>query len=293
MEREGQMVMERQPTSEPALVPSGQIKSILFYVHEDEGLDDRLQAALSLARACSAHVKLIQIIPIEAYTVVDAYACYASAEIVQALEEDAAKIRARLESQLRNEDVSSSFEVTTSSFVPALVKNAALADMLFVDRQPPVYELARTALSVLGELVCRARGPLYLPADGAAKLDPFGLAVIAWNGSVEAASAVRGSIGMLQLASKVRVIRYLEDKDETFPDTQLLEYLSRHGISAVLDTRPVTNDFADDLLEYARVYGAQYVVMGAYGHSRAGEFLFGGMTRELLRSSPVALVMAH
>lgn len=293
MEREGQMVMERQPRSEPALVPSGQIKSILFYVHEDEGLNDRLEAALSLARACSAHVKLIQIIPIEAYTVVDAYASYASAEIVQALEEDAAKIRARLESQLRNEDVSWSFEVTTSSFVPALVKNGALADMLFVDRQPPVYELGRTALSVLGELVCRARGPLYLPADGAAKLDPFGVAVIAWNGSVEAASAVRGSIGMLQLASKVRVIRYLEDKDEAFPDTQLLEYLSRHGISAVLDTRPVTNDFADDLLEYARVYGAQYVVMGAYGHSRAGEFLFGGVTRELLRSSPVALVMAH
>jgi nucleotide-binding universal stress UspA family protein len=33
--------------------------------------------------------------------------------------------------------------------------------------------------------------------------------------------------------------------------------------------------------------------MGGYSHSRAGEFLFGGVTRDLLRACPISLVMAH
>lgn len=272
---------------------SAPIKSILFAVHDDEGLEDRLQAALSLARACAAHVELVQVIPLEAYTVVDAYASYVSPEIVQTLEEEAAKVRARLEAQLKNEDVSWSFEVVSSSFVPALIQHAALADLLFIDRHPPTYELGRSALSLLGELVCQARTPLCLPGDDGGDLDPFGTAVIAWNGSIEAANAVRGSIGMLRLASQVRVIRFTEEKDARFPDTRLVEYLSRHGILAELDVRAVTNDYVDDLVEYARRYRAQYIVMGGYGHSRAGELLFGGVTRALLRACPFALVLGH
>ena len=98
---------------------------------------------------------------------------------------------------------------------------------------------------------------------------------------------------MLRMASQVRVVRFTENKDVAFPDTRLVEYLSRHGISAELDVRAVRNDFVDDLVEYARVYSAQYVVMGGYSHSRAGEFLFGGVTRALLHACPVTLVLAH
>jgi nucleotide-binding universal stress UspA family protein len=293
MQRADELVMKR-PISEARITPrSDGLKSILFHVHEDDGLQDRLQAALALARACSAHIELIQVIPIEAYTVVDAYASYVSPQIVQALEEEAAKVRASLEAQLSKEDVSWSFEVVSSSFIPALIKNAALADLLFIDRQPPTYELGRSALSLLGELVCAARTPLCLPGDASGELDPFGTAVIAWNGSIEAANAVRGSIGMLRMASRVRVVRFTENQDVTFPDTRLVEYLSRHGVSAELDVRAVRNDYVDDLVEYARVYSAQYVVMGGYSHSRAGEFLFGGVTRAFLHACPVTLVLAH
>ena len=44
---------------------------------------------------------------------------------------------------------------------------------------------------------------------------------------------------------------------------------------------------------YAVLAGASYLVMGGYSHSRAGEFLFGGVTRSLLREFPISLVMAH
>lgn len=295
MESANQLVMEPQPKIGAIQESeSASVKSILFVVHDDNGLMGRLQTALSLARSCSAHLQLLQIIPMEAYTVIDTYGgTFVSGEIVEALEEHAAKVRSELEEHLNKEDVSWSYEVTTSPTLPELLKNAAFADIAFIGRQPEWHEFSRTGPSLLGALVCSTRTLLCIPGDGLVSLDPFGTAVIAWNGSIEAANAVRNSIGMLRMASQVRVIRFTEDKDTSFPDTRLLEYLSRHGVSAELDVRAVGNDFADDLAEYARLYRAQYVVMGGYSHSRAGEFLFGGVTRALLKDCPVPLFVAH
>ena len=47
------------------------------------------------------------------------------------------------------------------------------------------------------------------------------------------------------------------------------------------------------LLSTIDTLGASYMVMGAYGHSRAREFFFGGVTRDLLKDCPVPLVVAR
>lgn len=294
MPRANELVMER-PSATISATRTGTLKSILFAVHEDEGLESRLQAALSLARACSAHLELVHVIPIEAFTIVDSYGgTYVSGQIVEALEEEGAKLRARLEDHLSKEDVSWNYELTMEATFPAFVRDSALADLFFIGRQPRHREFTRTGPSLIGELVYSARTPLCIPGDGASGFDPFGNAVIAWNGSVEAANAVRASVGLLRMASDVRVLRFAEAKEHPFPDTRLMDYLSRHGITAVLDEhRAAKGDVTDRLVEYACAFAAQYVVMGGYSHTRAGEFLFGGVTRELLHACPVSLVMAH
>ena len=50
---------------------------------------------------------------------------------------------------------------------------------------------------------------------------------------------------------------------------------------------------ADHLIDLARVEGADLIATGAYGHSRLGEWIFGGVTRELLASSPVCCFMSN
>jgi nucleotide-binding universal stress UspA family protein len=50
---------------------------------------------------------------------------------------------------------------------------------------------------------------------------------------------------------------------------------------------------ADELIRIAKAEGADLIVAGAYGHSRLGEWVFGGVTRDLLASSPVCCLMAH
>lgn len=289
-----QLSMEATRPSMTMVGESAPIKSILFCVHDDDGLDARLQSALSLARACSAHLKLLQVIPIGAYTATDVYGgAYVSAEIAQALEEQADKLRLRLEDHLRKEDVSWNFESITSSIVPELLHNAAFADLIVIGRQPSFREFSRSGPSVLGELVCSARTPICVPGDGASTFDPFGKAVIAWNGSIEAANAVRETIGLLKMASEVNVVRFTENKEIRLSDTEILEYLSRHDVHARLETHLAGTNAANELMEYASGVSAEYFVMGGYSHSRAGEFLFGGVTRELLRGCEITLVMAH
>jgi nucleotide-binding universal stress UspA family protein len=270
------------------------VNSILFYVHDDDRLDARLQAALSIARTCSAHLQLLSVVPIEAYTVSDGFGgMFVSAEIGEALQEQAAKVRAQVERQLSKEDVRWDYQSVTGVTIAELAERAALSDLVIMGREPRERDFGRTAIGLAGQLLHRSSTPLFIPANGDVSPDLTGRAVIAWNGSFEAANAVRSSIGLLRMAADVRIVRYAEPERRVFPSTTLLEYLSRHDVHAELDEREPQGDVAANLSTYALAAGADYLLMGGYGHSRAGEFLFGGVTRELLRECPVSLVVAH
>ena len=90
-----------------------------------------------------------------------------------------------------------------------------------------------------------------------------------------------------------------ENKEQTFPGTKLLEYLSRHDIHAdlsVQDPPRSTRDpevVAASLVAHAKGMRAAYIVMGGYSHNRIQEVMFGGVTRSLLKECAVPLVIAH
>ena len=64
---------ERVNRDAAAAARESNIKSVLFHVHENDRLEQRLQVALSIARACSAHLQLLNVVPVEAFTIVDTY----------------------------------------------------------------------------------------------------------------------------------------------------------------------------------------------------------------------------
>jgi len=65
----------------------------------------------------------------------------------------------------------------------------------------------------------------------------------------------------------------------------LLAWLARHGVTASADLIENKEGFVDVLESTSRAYQADLVVSGAYGHSRMREWLFGGMTRNLLQAN--------
>ena len=52
-------------------------------------------------------------------------------------------------------------------------------------------------------------------------------------------------------------------------------------------------DVADALLSHAADSGADFMVMGGYGHSRLREFVLGGVTHSIFRSMTVPVLLSH
>jgi nucleotide-binding universal stress UspA family protein len=299
MSAQDQLELDRPAAAEsernlPDLAP----KTILVHIQDDESVNTRLQSALALGRAYSAHITCLHVTPIQAYVAFDSFGgVFVMKDVIEALDEQEAKLRSKIEAELRNEDVSWDYSQVTGSVESQLVRHAALADLLVTGRTPHRSDFVGPAISLLADVMYRSRTPLFIPQDDGPPADPTGPALIAWDGSYEAANAVRSALGMLALSSNVHVLQIEEEKSETFPSTGLLEYLSRHGIHAELTVEPeakLDRDLIPDLLvARAMTVEASYLVMGGYNHNRIGEYLFGGVTRAMLKDAPLPIVIAH
>ena len=290
-------VMERPAATEHAAAAG--VKTILLHIQNDASLDQRMETALSLARACDAHLSCLHVTPIEAYVAFDSFGgVFVMNDIITALDEEEARLKARMEAELTSEDLQWDYVHVTGNVPTQLLRHAALSDLIIVGREPHRSDFAEPKIGLLGDLLHRSTTPLFVPATDGGPVDPSGPVIVAWDGSHEAANAVRAAIGLLKLSSDVRIVQVREStKNEAFPGTKLLQYLSRHGIHAELQVEPASGaegeGIAGVLLAYARANSAAYIVMGGYNHSRVGEFLFGGVTRTLLGDCPVPLLIAH
>ncbi len=123
----------------------------------------------------------------------------------------------------------------------------------------------------------------------------LGKAMVCWDGGLPSARAVAGAIDILKRAGKVEVVSIAGRNlpNEELPGFNITRHLTRHGISATLKKLPAAQDIGATLLSYAADSGADYMVMGAYGHSRLREFVLGGTTRTILGSMTVPVLMAH
>lgn len=274
-------------------------KTILVHIHDDETLESRLESALSLARSFSAHVECMHVTPGQAYVAYDSFGgIFVMPDVIKAIEEGEAALRSKIENKLGHEDVSWDYVQVTGDVASQLISRAALADLVVAGREPRRIDFAGSAIGLLGDLICRSRTPVLVPCEVGRPVDPTRPALIAWDGSYEAANAVRSSIGMLKRASSVHLLQIVEEKPEIFPSTRLLEYLSRHGIHAELTIENVDEvqyaDFIPEILvTRAIAIDAGYLLMGGYNHSRLGEYVFGGVTRTMLSAAPVPILIAR
>lgn len=122
--------------------------------------------------------------------------------------------------------------------------------------------------------------------------------VIGWNASREAARAVNDAMPLLTAAEIVSILtidpREGPRAHGELPGADISLHLARHGVKAEIE-RTVSADLpvGEVLLSRAADLGADLLVMGAYGHSRARELLLGGATRSLLRSMTLPVLMSH
>jgi nucleotide-binding universal stress UspA family protein len=118
-------------------------------------------------------------------------------------------------------------------------------------------------------------------------------ALVAWKESAASARALRAALPMLQFANEVHVVCWQEGDDESEPNA-VAAFLRRHGIACRTHrSKAKSLDVGEMLLSKAADVSADLLVMGCYGHSRARELVLGGVTRTVLRSTPLPVLMSH
>jgi nucleotide-binding universal stress UspA family protein len=112
---------------------------------------------------------------------------------------------------------------------------------------------------------------------------------VTWDGGAASDAAIRAAVPLLRRASEVEVLTIGEAADPA----DVAAYLDRHGCTVTARTEPKTGDVGAQLLQALTSSGATWCAMGAYGHSRLREQLFGGATKTLLAKSPIPLLLSH
>ncbi|MFN3944972.1 MAG: universal stress protein [Allosphingosinicella sp.] len=269
------------------------MKSVLLHIHDDLGQEARLQAALDIVRCFDGHLTCLQATPFDSYIVSDPFGgVYAFPEVIRRVREDQEAARSRIEADLANEGVSWDWLHFDGAASQMLVDQARLADVIVVS-QPGRDGGERQPLPIAADIAIHSRAPVLAIPQASRRLDCAGTAMIAWNGSAEAAYALRVARPMLRGAAAIHIVEVTEGGDD-LPSAAACRYLARHGMASELHERPRGDRSIPELLSAAAAeLQADYVVMGAYGRSRLRELVLGGVTRDMLHDSTVPILMAH
>lgn len=177
----------------------------------------------------------------------------------------------------------------------ALCAQAKYADLVVVGQSVP-EDPSGTPHDLPERLVLSAGRPvLIVPSIGS--FPTLGQNIlVAWNASREATRAVTEAIPLLKQAGKVHVMTVDPGHGAQHKDTgkEIADYLAHHGVKVTMHRSPGGEiDIGNELLSRAADLSADLIVMGGYGHSRLREWVLGGVTRTILESMTVPVLMSH
>ncbi|MEJ7928079.1 universal stress protein [Sphingobium sp. AN641] len=271
------------------------MKTILLHIHDDSGQESRMQAALDIARATGAHIMCHQITALPDFVAADIYGgSYMLPVDIAAIRADEDKARAVIEERLQREGVFWDWRHSDGGVVQCLLSSSRLADAILVTLPDPGRRFEADPLPIVADLAVNSRSPVIAVPVGAGGFNCKGRAMVAWDGSHEASAALCAAKSLLAVAEEVHVVTVEEKAKRDFPPLEASEYLSRHGIRSEIHEWPRKERTIEEaLVAAAAELRVDWIAMGAFGHSRLRETIFGGVTRFLLREGRVPLLLAH
>ena len=268
--------------------------TLMVYVDADDAPERRVRLAAGLADKFSATLTGMSALAIEPFVaegvVIEDMTEAAVNEATEKLAGRDKWFRAIAGADHRKLDWRSMMEFPTD----ALAREARSADLVVIGQARGTGDIYN-AFDPGVALLKTGRPTLVVPEDvGSLHADHV---VIGWKDAREARRAVQDALPFLHKATRVTVVEICESGEEAAARKHIddvARYLARHRIRG--DVRVLVRQEgsgASQLLKLAQDEGADLLVSGAYGHSRLGEWIFGGMTRDLLSFSPICCLMSH
>jgi nucleotide-binding universal stress UspA family protein len=280
------------------------LKDLLVYVDVTPRSAVRMELAARLAIQHGAHLTGLHVIDIPSanyfYGAAMPFVPTNPEEIVERIRAEAVEaakpVEATFRECLRRNGIEGEWRLVEGPPPVTVALHGRYADLTIVGQ--PNREAPQDADAVLVTSVMTSGRPV-LAVPFAGDFPTVGERVlVAWNASREAARALNDALPLLLNAKQVTVLAINPQRGVgrhgDVPAADIALHLARHGLKAEA-AQTVARDIADGeaLLSYAADIGADLIVAGAYGHSRARELVFGGVTRTLITEMTAPVLFAH
>jgi nucleotide-binding universal stress UspA family protein len=270
--------------------------TLLVYVNVDHVSKQLVNVTAGLADKFSA-----KLIGLSALAIVPPFVAEGVVIVDNASEFDIAQMKAKLvdAGNIFHAAAGADLQTEWRSFLEfpteTLISEARCADLIVVEKNRAAWDIHRVADN--GAAILGAGRP-FLVVPTAVKSLSADHVVVGWKDTREARRAVQDALPFFHEAKRVTIVEICDkDQMETARHhvDDVVGYLARHRVKAEarVETRLPGSTGAEQITGLAVDEGADLLVTGAYGHSRLNEWVFGGMTRDLLTSSPICCLMSH
>lgn len=275
------------------------VASILLHVDDSAACESRLKAAIRLAHQFDAHLTALYVIRPTNFPIFTEMPV--GPEIIKSHREllwkGAARARKHCEDTARDAGVTLEWQVVEGDLIDALNEHGRYCDLIVLGQYDPGDRKDLSEGAVDNVVLESGTACLVVPYIGVAA-EHIRNVLIAWNGSMESARAVKHTVPLLKQAKYVEVLvinpTQRKEGEVELTGGRIRAYLARHGVKAEAHTiHNKQSNAGDILLSRASDFSADLVVMGAYGHTRLREKVLGGVTRHLLEHMTVPVLMSH
>jgi nucleotide-binding universal stress UspA family protein len=272
-------------------------QEILVVQREGQNNEAVLSVTVQLAASFGAHVKGLCIYAPPNPSVAECFAIGNRAEdsVLRHLDERKTKLIAPLKefnNHLAQHGVAGTWKcLAQSDIVYQATTWARLADLVVLHQPGPGERLPLK----LAESLLRGGAPCLLIPRITNQPAQFSRVVIAWDGSPEARHALDLALPFLHEAKAILVVTVARSAvaDERDGPDALQSIFSHNQIHAEVQRLEHDGHISDQILMRCKSFGADLLVLGAFGRSPRTEAIFGGVTREILLNSQLPALLLH
>ncbi len=186
--------------------------------------------------------------------------------------------------------------VTSGAAPGELASQARVSDLVVIGQHDPDESVTLAAAMIEAALFESGRPVLIVPYIGYDSVR-FGRIIVAWDGGREASRAAHDALPLLERAENVEVLvigERIPAAQAGEPGADLAQHLARHGVKVTAKRINAPDvDVGNATLSHAADYGADLLVMGGYARSRLRQVILGGMTRSVLETMTLPVLMSH
>lgn len=274
------------------------LRTIAAYVPDADRAERVFLVAAELAAQQNAHLDGYYVMPPEVTVPTFALGRQFVTAGRAALNDQAEKVKAHFDAAGSALQVNKTWRVLEAgqhSIPQALTSTLRTADLVVLSQRDPEWSDSLLLEHPEDIVMLSGRPVLMIPNSG--RFERIGRRiVVAWNDRREAARAVFDALPMLKAADEVRLVWVNPDKSKKvdLPTADIAEALARHGVQCTgAVAYGMEQSVGDTLLNECSDAAADLLVMGAYGHARLREFVFGGATRHILKTMTIPVMLSH